>query len=117
MSKKGCSDTVEAVLSINSNESWDTRVLRKIETCGVALSWWSKKSFGNIKKQLESTCECLKAVEQHALWSGDLSRMRLLEDEVNQLIDKEAKMWRQWSKVARLHDGDRNTRFFRSKAS
>ena len=37
--------------------------------------------------------------------------MRLLEDEVNQLLDKEAKMWRQQSKIAWLCDGDRNTRF------
>ena len=53
MTKKGCSDTVEAVWGVNSNESWDTCVLRKIESCGAALSKWSKKSFGSVKKQLE----------------------------------------------------------------
>ena len=53
MTKKGCIDTVEAMWGVNSNESWDTCVLRKIESCGAALCKWSKKSFGSVKKQLE----------------------------------------------------------------
>nr|POE53793.1 hypothetical protein CFP56_73735 [Quercus suber] len=43
MSEKGCSDTIEAMWSINSTESWDTHVLRKLEKCGAALSRWSNK--------------------------------------------------------------------------
>ena len=47
----------------------------------------------------------------------DFRRMRWSEGEVNILLDKEAKMWRQRSKVLCLKDCDRNTRFFHSKAS
>ena len=78
-----CSDTVEAVWSINCNESWDTHVLRKLESCGAALKKWSTKSFGSVKKQLESTRKQLKTAENQAIRSGDSRRMRLLEDEVN----------------------------------
>ena len=117
MSEKGCSDTAKAMWNINSTKSWDTHILRKIEKCGAALSGWSKKSFGSIKKQLEVAHKQLKATEQHALWSGDSSYIRFLEDEVNQLLNKEAQMWKQQSKVAWLRDGDCNTQFFHSKAS
>ena len=117
LTNKGCSDTVGVVWSINCNESWDTRVLRKLESCGAALMKWSTKSFGSVKKQLESSRNRLKTAKNHAIRFGDSSRMSLLEDEVNQLLDKEAKIWRQRSKVAWLRDGDCNTRFFHSKAS
>ena len=73
-----CSDTVEAVWSINCNESWDTHVLRKLESCGAALKKWSTKSFGSVKKQLESARKRLKTAENQAIRFGDSSRMRLI---------------------------------------
>nr|POE80367.1 hypothetical protein CFP56_10589 [Quercus suber] len=86
LTDKGCSDTVEAVWSMNSTAPWDTRVLRKLESCGAALTKWSKKSFGSVKKQLESARKQLKAAEKYAIRSGDSSRMRLLEDEQEDVV-------------------------------
>ena len=50
---KGCGETVEGVWQINFEEAGNTRVIRKVEKCGTALTDWSKDSFGNVRKQLE----------------------------------------------------------------
>lgn len=95
MTEKGCSDTIEAVWSKSSSYPWDSRVLNKIDKCGKELSRWSNKYFGNVRKQLETKRKQLKWAEHVALRTGDSSHMKLLEDEVNLLLDRQAKMWRQ----------------------
>ena len=48
---------------------------------------------------------CIQSlVEQMAIQIGDFSRMKILEGEVNILLDKEGKMWRQRSMVLWLKD-------------
>lgn len=53
MTDMGCSEKIEAIWSERSIDPWDTRVIKKIEKCGKELSWWSKKCFGNVPKELE----------------------------------------------------------------
>ena len=92
--------------------------VKKIVKCGKELTRWSKRCFGSVQKELEKKKrEQLKEAEQRVVRIGDSSRMKILEGEVNILLDKEAKMWRQRSKVLWLKDGDRSTRFFHNKTS
>ena len=48
---------------------------------------------------------------------GSTSQMKYLEKQITTLLDREAKMWAQRSKIQWLCDGDKNTWFFHSKAT
>ena len=47
---------------------------------------------------------------------GSLDKIRKLKSEVNFLLEKEERLWRQRSRVIWLSKGDRNTRFFHGRA-
>ena len=40
-----------------------------------------------------------------------------LKKEINELLVKEEKMWKQRSRALWLHEGDKNTRYFHSRAT
>lgn len=42
---------------------------------------------------------------------------KLLEEEINTLLDREARMWSQRSRTLWLKNGDKNTRFFHCQAT
>ena len=117
MEDSGCTNTIEAVWSKNSDEPWDTKIVTKIDQCGKALTRWSKQAFGNVKREIERKRKELAKAEERAIRGGDLGPMKTLQEEINLLLDKEATMWRQRAKILWLKDGDKNTKFFHSKAS
>nr|POE69438.1 putative ribonuclease h protein [Quercus suber] len=115
---KGCSNTVTSAWGSNSGVATMTLIAKKLKKCGEKLSEWSLQSFGCIKKQIESKGKMLsKAEESVALGKADFEVVKILRAELNALLDKESLMWEQRARALFLKCGDRNTRYFHSKAS
>ena len=117
MSDPGCGATIEAVWQQGGDGHRGERVIKKVDKCGKSLTKWSKTCFRNVRRELEQKRKKLAQAERVACSGGSVLLMKKLEKEINVLLDKEAQMWGQRAKVQWLKDGDRNTRFFHSKAS
>ena len=117
LADKGCGEIAEGVWEARVEGNEETKVLRKIATCGKELTRWSKECFGNVRNQLAKKRKELARVERQALQGGCAIRLVAIQKEINSLMDKEERMWRQRSSSLYLKEGDRNTRFFHCRAT
>ena len=112
LSNKGYGETIEGVWQATFDEAEDTRVIRKIEACGSKLTRWSRNHFGNIWRDLEKKEERISTGWTCGYSGGDLGKLWQIQKEVNALMDKEERIWRQRSQTLYLQDGVHNTKFF-----
>ena len=75
------------------------------------------KSFGSVRKESELKKKEIVQAEREAMRSGQNFRVRELMLELNKLMDKEARMWLQRSKVQWEKYGDRNLKYFHARAT
>ena len=57
---------------------------------------WSKTSFRSVRRELKKKRKLLSKEELATSKGGDVIRVRVLEQEINLLMDREAQMWSQW---------------------
>ena len=99
MSESECGETIKAVWQGSYSESGGREILKKIETWGTELTKWSKKNFGNVQRELEKKHKLLAKAKGVAINGGPVHKLKKLEQEINLLMDREAKLWRLRAKV------------------
>ena len=92
-------------------------IVPKIESCGKALKKWSSTNFGCVRKELKLKQKLLAQDELEALTTRINFRARGLGNEVNDLLDKETRMWFQRSRALWAIHGDKNSKYFYSRAT
>ena len=81
------------------------------------LKMWSREEFGGRTKKLRKLLDDLKSYKQSSnhYVSGD--EFKRLERQIDDLLVDEEIYWRQRSRAVWLREGDKNTKFFHSKAT
>ena len=117
LSDSSCGEVVGAAWRLCVARDSDSEIIRKIDKCGKDLSWWNYNVFGNVRKELKKKRDFLIEEEAVVVRTGINFRIKALKDEINVLMDREARLWNQRSRILWLKNGDGNTKFFHARAS
>ncbi|CAD6272130.1 unnamed protein product [Miscanthus lutarioriparius] len=80
------------------------------------LSGWENSTFGNVKRGLKGMKE-LERLRSDPLRMGPSYEKIKIVDRLVELNHREEIMWKQRSRINRLAEGDKNTRFFHIQAT
>ena len=92
------------------------QVVEKLKGCRGSLIVWSKVKFG----ELASTIKAKRVQLQNLLleFPGcDTLELWKLQDELNDLLEKEEVYWQECSRVSWMKEGDKNTKIFHAQCN
>ena len=95
-----CEPTVKMAWVLKSRGPPMVQVQTKILRCSEKLRKWSKTQFGNIIRQLKEKTEQLKRAEEESMMGQGHDTVISLRREVQALLVKEEKMWKQRSRTS-----------------
>lgn len=107
-------DTYQTMLQ----EVWqeDYLIIHKLNNVVVGIERWRFESFDQVKRMKKVVMRRLEGVK-HKLQArdnyGGMRRLKkCLQEELNEILNKEEMTWFQRSRTMWLSDGDRNTKYY-----
>ncbi|XP_073037284.1 uncharacterized protein [Primulina eburnea] len=99
-----CSLATEADFSDVVHQGWDKNnqtvsLPNRLKDCKKYLKAWAGSRFGTIPRQLLNKRKQLSHLQTHGQWQKSISRIGVLEHEVEELATKEELYWKQRSRV------------------
>ncbi|KAK3198138.1 hypothetical protein Dsin_021553 [Dipteronia sinensis] len=113
---EGCKEVVSSTWKTDVSSNGVVNVLWKIDKCGTRLSRWNMDKMRDLRYDLKQKREALREVNQADV-PAPWKYVNSLESQLNEVLEIEERYWRQRAKVEWIQNGDRNIRFFHSKAS
>ncbi|XP_075665331.1 uncharacterized protein LOC142634992 [Castanea sativa] len=113
LADSGCRDIVLRAWQVEHHGTPMFKVTKKLKKCKKMPKSWSKEHFGSVKIQIAKKKELLWKAEEAAAKGGDYESLANLRRELNILLDKESRMWKQRARTQWLftssnaHDLDR----------
>lgn len=99
LSHPSCEETVQVAWYSTFGSDLSKEILAKVEKYGSDLSWWNRDVFGSVRQELNRKKNLLVLAENQAIINGNNHKVQELKFEINVLLDREARMWAQRSRL------------------
>ena len=116
MRRADCKDVIEEAWKDGLNRGTPNGLCEGLKQCALALTSWSKSTFGRIPKRIKEKKKALGRLIEHDDDGQNGVEINRQRKEVNELLDEEEVWLQQRSRVQWLGEGDRNTKYFHHRA-
>ena len=99
LSHTGYEEVVHSAWGSFGETGLERDIMAKVEKCGKDLTWWNRNVFGNVRMELGRVRKMLSKAENEAILSNNNFRVRQLQKEIDVLLEREATMWSQRSRI------------------